>query len=131
MGWGGAGCVAIKVASKDSEKTVRTLDAGQAFGELALLKTDGRRAASVVTAMASEFLTIDGQQYQQLLGQLQREELRAKVDVLRRAPMFRYGWSPVHAQLCQPSVPHVACQLWLHACFSPMLGKGGTAPLWL
>ncbi|KAL3154498.1 Rap guanine nucleotide exchange factor-like 1 [Trebouxia sp. C0010 RCD-2024] len=87
-----SGCVAIKVASKDSEKTVRTLDAGQAFGELALLKTDGRRAASVVTAMASEFLTIDGQQYQQLLGQLQREELRAKVDVLRRAPMFR-GWS--------------------------------------
>ena len=47
------------------------------------------RAASVVTTMASEFLTIDGKQYQQLLGQLQREELKAKVDVLRRAPMFR------------------------------------------
>ena len=86
---GHAGCVGIKVASKDAPKTVRTLDAGQAFGELALLKTGGRRAASVVTTMASEFLTIDGQQYQQLLGQLQREELRAKVDVLRRAPMFR------------------------------------------
>ena len=68
---------------------VRTLDAGQAFGELALLKAGGRRAASVITTMASEFLTIDGQQYQQLLAQLQREELRAKVDVLRRAPMFR------------------------------------------
>lgn len=43
----------------------------------------------MVTTMASEFLTIDGKQYQQLLGQLQREELKAKVDVLRRAPMFR------------------------------------------
>ena len=84
-----AGCVGIQVASKDSSKMVRTLDAGQAFGELALLKTGGRRAASVITTMASEFLTIDGQQYQQLLAQLQREELRAKVDVLRRAPMFR------------------------------------------
>ena len=74
----------IQVASKEATKIVRTLDAGQAFGELALLKTDGRRAASVVTTMASEFLSIDGRQYQQLLGQLQREELREKVDVLRR-----------------------------------------------
>lgn len=81
--------MAIKVASKDTVKVVRTLDAGQAFGELALLKTGGRRAASVVTSMASEFLTIDGKQYQLLLAQLQREELKAKVDVLRRAPLFR------------------------------------------
>lgn len=88
----GAGCVAIQVASKDTVKVVRTLDAGQAFGELALLKTGGRRAASVVTSMPSEFLTIDGQQYQQLLAHLQREELKAKVEVLRRAPMFR--WKP-------------------------------------
>ncbi|KAL0056202.1 hypothetical protein WJX82_008666 [Trebouxia sp. C0006] len=87
-----SGCVAIKVASKDTVKVVRTLDAGQAFGELALLKTGGRRAASVVTSMASEFLTIDGKQYQLLLAQLQREELKAKVDVLRRAPLFR-GWT--------------------------------------
>ena len=86
----GAGCVAIQVASKDTVKVVRTLDAGQAFGELALLKTGGRRAASVVTSMPSEFLTIDGQQYQQLLAHLQREELKAKVEVLRRAPMFRW-----------------------------------------
>lgn len=84
-----AGCVSIKVPSKDTVKVVRTLDAGQAFGELALLQTGGRRAASVITTMASEFLTIDGKQYQQLLAQLQREELRAKVDVLRRAPLFR------------------------------------------
>ncbi|DBB04030.1 TPA: hypothetical protein ACH3X1_013089 [Trebouxia sp. C0004] len=84
-----SGCVGIKVGSKDTVKVVRTLDAGQAFGELALLKTGGRRAASVVTSMASEFLTIDGKQYQLLLAQLQREELKAKVDVLRRAPLFR------------------------------------------
>ena len=82
--------MSIKVASKDTVKVVRTLEAGQAFGELALLKTGGRRAASVVTTMASEFLTIDGKQYQQLLAQLQREELKAKVDVLRRAPLFRF-----------------------------------------
>ncbi|KAL0028365.1 hypothetical protein WJX77_002202 [Trebouxia sp. C0004] len=87
-----SGCVGIKVGSKDTVKVVRTLDAGQAFGELALLKTGGRRAASVVTSMASEFLTIDGKQYQLLLAQLQREELKAKVDVLRRAPLFR-GWT--------------------------------------
>jgi len=87
--------VAIKVASKDTVKVVRTLDAGQAFGELALLKTGGRRAASVVTSMASEFLTIDGQQYQLLLAQLQREELKAKVDVLRRAPLFRSCFATV------------------------------------
>ena len=84
-----AGCVAIQVASKDTVKVVRTLDAGQAFGELALLTTRGRRAASVLTSMSSEFLTIDGKQYQQLLAHLQKEELRCKVDVLRRAPMFR------------------------------------------
>ena len=42
-----AGCVAIKVASKDTVKTVRTLDAGQAFGELALLKTGGRRSLAL------------------------------------------------------------------------------------
>jgi len=92
-----AGCVAIKVASKDTVKVVRTLDAGQAFGELALLKTGGRRAASVVTSMASEFLTIDGKQYQLLLAQLQREELKAKVDVLRRAPLFRSCFATVIA----------------------------------
>ena len=87
--------MAIKVASKDTVKVVRTLDAGQAFGELALLKTGGRRAASVVTSMASEFLTIDGKQYQLLLAQLQREELKAKVDVLRRAPLFRSCFATV------------------------------------
>ena len=47
--------VPIKVASKDTAMVVRTLEAGQAFGELALLKTGGQRAASVVTTMPSEF----------------------------------------------------------------------------
>ena len=95
---------------------VRTLDAGQAFGELALLKAGGRRAASVITTMASEFLTIDGQQYQQLLGQLQREELRAKVDVLRRAPMFRsatllstYQWGEHSLQSYTVIAIHTHC----------------------
>ena len=106
----------IQVASKDSTKMVRTLDAGQAFGELALLKAGGRRAASVITTMASEFLTIDGQQYQQLLAQLQREELCAKMDVLRRAPMFRsatllriYQWGQHSSQTYTVIVKHTHC----------------------
>lgn len=81
--------MAINVATDTAVKTVRTLDAGQAFGELALLKQGGRRAASVVTTSTSELLTIDGKQYQELLAHLQRDEIKAKVEVLRRAPMFR------------------------------------------
>lgn len=98
-----AGNVSINVITATSVKTVRTLDAGQAFGELALLRQGGRRAASVVTTTAAELLTIDGKQYQELLAHLQRDEIKAKVDVLRRAPMFRYLWCliPVfHADQC-------------------------------
>ena len=46
--------MSINVASKDSVKVVRTLEAGQAFGELAVLNTGGRRAASMVTTMPSD-----------------------------------------------------------------------------
>ncbi len=108
--------MAIKVASKDTVKVVRTLDAGQAFGELALLKTGGRRAASVVTSMASEFLTIDGKQYQLLLAQLQREELKAKVDVLRRAPLFRSCFA-ISGHACR------SCVL-IRSAFCAIVGPG-------
>ena len=73
----------------------------------------GCRAASVVTTMTSEFLTIDGKQYQQLLGQLQREELKAKVDVLRRAPMFRSpNCMPAHRNCMLPAC--LMCDMYLH-----------------
>ena len=84
-----AGGIAIKVLKGDVTITVRTLETGQSFGELALLKKGGRRAADCVTTSDTELLTIDGETYRKLLGKLQQQEIAMKAHVLRRCKLFR------------------------------------------
>lgn len=67
----------------------RLLEAGQSFGELALLKAGGRRTATIIAAQTTELLTIDGVLYGRLLSNVQTKEAADKVDVLSNCPCFR------------------------------------------
>ena len=70
----------------------RLLEAGQSFGELALLKAGGRRTATIIAAQTTELLTIDGVLYGRLLAKVQSQELADKVAVLSNCSCFR--WVP-------------------------------------
>ncbi|KAK9824274.1 hypothetical protein WJX72_009107 [[Myrmecia] bisecta] len=86
-----SGRVAVKVNSEEGMTVARMIEAGYSFGELALLKKGGMRVATIQTIMHTEFLTVDGDQYAQLLSRLHREEINSKVAVLQNAKIF-WGW---------------------------------------
>ncbi len=84
-----AGSVSVKIEKTDGAIVARSLEAGQSFGELALLRAGGRRTATVVAAQTTELLTIDGVLYGRLLAKVQSQELADKVTVLSNCSCFR------------------------------------------
>ena len=88
------GSVDVKVNLKDARgkmhnTKIATLKEGTQFGELALMKGQGKRSASIITAESCEFLTVCEQDYNMILKKLQKEELNDKIQVLIRIPLFQ------------------------------------------
>ena len=54
-------------------KTVATLNAGQSFGELALLKNDQGRAATIACATKCSFATLSRSDYRRVIGQEEKK----------------------------------------------------------
>ena len=84
-----AGSVSVKIQKADGAVVARLLEAGQSFGELALLKAGGRRTATIIAAQTTELLTIDGALYGRLLSKVQAKEVADKVHVLSNCSCFR------------------------------------------
>lgn len=61
---------------------ITTLRDGAHFGELALMKGQGKRSASIVTVTSCEFLTISEADYNNILSKLQKADLREKIALL-------------------------------------------------
>ena len=68
-------------------KTVTKLHAGQSFGELALLKNDGR-AATILCATKCSFATLHRKDYIWIIGQEEKRKLKQIVEFLRGFRIF-------------------------------------------
>ena len=84
------GCVFVSIREPGTgeDKRVATLHNGDSFGELALMQPDALRAATVVAAESTEFLTIGREDYHRILGTANEESLAEKVACLARLPAF-------------------------------------------
>ena len=80
--------VSIREPGTGEDKRVATLHNGDSFGELALMQPDALRAATVVAAESTEFLTIGREDYHRILGTANEESLAEKVACLARLPAF-------------------------------------------
>ena len=63
-------------------KVVKVLGTGDEFGELALLNSESKAFATVITTMESEFACLDKINYVNILGKLKEQELLRKVEFL-------------------------------------------------
>ena len=70
-------------------KEVVKLNAGQSFGELALLN-DAKRAATVKALRPSFFAVIDREGYNKVLKRIESKQLTAKVDFLSQMPFLAH-----------------------------------------
>lgn len=68
-------------------KTVAKLPAGASFGERALLKNE-ERAATIVCSKDCAFATLHRRDFTNIIGSVQKRELKEKVDFLKRFRMF-------------------------------------------
>jgi len=68
-------------------KTVSKLQAGGSFGERALLKGEAR-AATIVCSRNCTFATLHRKDYNDIIGGVQKREMKAKVDFLKQFRMF-------------------------------------------
>ncbi|XP_070565316.1 cyclic nucleotide-binding domain-containing protein 2-like isoform X2 [Ptychodera flava] len=110
-----AGSVFVQLELKDettgivSANTLNVIDAGQSFGELALLG-DGRRTASIICREPTELFEIEKDTFLDICPEMFETEMEEKITVARKHEIFRY-WPDENLQrLCFESqiqeVPH-------------------------
>lgn len=73
----------LGLAGRGKRRVLRTLETGQAFGELALQVAGGQRAATVKAKDNAELLTINGFEYRDVLAVHHRRDIAQRV---RSAP---------------------------------------------
>ncbi|EQC36430.1 hypothetical protein SDRG_05887 [Saprolegnia diclina VS20] len=88
------GSVDVKVNSVDrrggkGQMKLINLSEGAHFGELALMKANGLRSATVVTTQLCELLIIAEHDYNNILRKLQKEDMSKRLELLDKIPMFQ------------------------------------------
>ncbi|OQR93302.1 hypothetical protein ACHHYP_02680 [Achlya hypogyna] len=89
-----SGAVDIKVNSVDrrggkGQTKLINLSEGAHFGELALMKANGLRSATVVTTQPCELIIIAEHDYNNILRKLQKEDMSKRLELLDKIPMFQ------------------------------------------
>ncbi|OQR88563.1 hypothetical protein THRCLA_10242 [Thraustotheca clavata] len=89
-----SGSVDVKVNSVDrrggkGQTKLINLIEGAHFGELALMKANGLRSATVVTTTSCELLIISEHDYNNILRKLQKEDMSKRLELLDKIPMFQ------------------------------------------
>jgi hypothetical protein len=78
------GAFEVRVQGDDGQRTstVATLNAGESFGELALI-TDERRSATIVSKQPSELICIERRHYEMAIKSMHRKEYVEKMEFLQ------------------------------------------------
>ncbi|RHY14502.1 hypothetical protein DYB36_005708 [Aphanomyces astaci] len=89
-----SGAVDVKISAVDQRGgTVQTklvnLGEGSHFGDLALMKKDGLRSATVVSTHSCELLIIAEKDYNSILKKLQKEDMQKRMALLDKIPIFQ------------------------------------------
>ncbi|KAF0701253.1 Aste57867_8247 [Aphanomyces stellatus] len=89
-----SGSVDVKINAVDKkggpmQTKLVNLGEGSHFGDLALIKKDGLRSATVVSTEASELLIIAEKDYNSILKKLQKEDMQKRLQLLDRFPTFQ------------------------------------------
>lgn len=89
-----SGKVAVSRFDNHMQQKIQELGKGEAFGELALLDEKCRRTASITTLAATEFLSINSWEYNQVLRASHCREQEQKFSILRSHAFFQ-DWPDV------------------------------------
>ncbi|ETV97210.1 hypothetical protein H310_09998 [Aphanomyces invadans] len=89
-----SGAVDVKISAVDKrggpmQTKLVNLGEGSHFGDLALMKKDGLRSATVVSTHACELLIIAEKDYNAILKKLQREDMEKRMALLDKIPIFQ------------------------------------------
>eukprot|EP01135_Chromosphaera_perkinsii_P002875 Nk52_evm30s229 gene=Nk52_evmTU30s229 len=87
-----SGSVYVQMKKSFGDKTIQNvneLEAGDNFGELALLKKNSKRMATIVTKEDCEFLKVSGSDFQSILQNSYEEERKAKLKFIEE--VFTYS----------------------------------------
>ncbi|XP_072025350.1 uncharacterized protein [Amphiura filiformis] len=68
---------------------IRQLDAGQSFGELALVQSNVRRNATVVADTQTDLIVVNRDLYNRSLKAAQQQEFKEKNDFVNNLPLFK------------------------------------------
>eukprot|EP00892_Ulva_mutabilis_P010327 jgi/Ulvmu1/7667/UM038_0096.1 len=82
-------CQLEKADRRGKRRVLRTMETGQAFGELALQVAGGRRAATIKAKADVELLTINGFKYREVLVEHHQRDIAQRVELLWRLPVFK------------------------------------------
>ncbi|CAK4935406.1 unnamed protein product [Aphanomyces euteiches] len=89
-----SGSVDVKINAPDKrggsgQAKLVNLGEGSHFGDLALIKKDGLRSATVVATEQCELLIISEKDYNSILKKLQKEDMQKRMELLDRIPIFQ------------------------------------------
>lgn len=108
-----SGSVFVEMQEKDQRTgkklnmIVGELSSGAAFGELALLHDD-RRRATIVCKEYSEFLKVDKPDFDEVLKKNHEKEWKERMEYFKKHPLFD-GWSPANLHYAVESSQTIEC----------------------